>query len=95
MIYFAVQQKWTQQSDFPNGSVKKTPGSRCRRPRFDTWSGNYILPASTKTQHSQLNKYFKKKKSATLWSSYTPIRKKNLKDYKKEGRGSIPAVEPA
>ena len=27
MIYFAVQQKWTQQSDFPGGSVKKTPGS--------------------------------------------------------------------
>ena len=26
--------------DFPGGTVVETPGSQCRGPRFDPWSGN-------------------------------------------------------
>ena len=26
--------------DFPGGPVNKTPGSQCRGPEFDPWSGN-------------------------------------------------------
>lgn len=49
--------------DFPGGTVAKTPGSQCRKPRFNSWAGNYIPDASTKsthaankTQHTQINK---------------------------------------
>ena len=42
--------------DFPGGPVVKTPHSQCRGPRFNSWSGNYVLNASTKTQHSQIKK---------------------------------------
>ena len=52
--------------DFPGSPVAKTPGYQCRRPGFDSWSGNYIphattekkkrpQPAKTKTPQSQIN----------------------------------------
>ena len=48
--------------DFPGVPVVKTPRSQCRGPGLDPWSGNWIPHAAAKTQHSQMNKYFKKKK---------------------------------
>ena len=42
--------------DIPSGAADKTLSSQCRGPRFDPWSGNYIPHATTKTQHSQINK---------------------------------------
>ena len=41
--------------DFP-GPAAKTPSSQCRGPGFDPQSGSWIPYASTKTQHSQINK---------------------------------------
>ena len=38
--------------DFPGGPVAKTPCSRCRGPRFDPWSENYIPHAATKSSHA-------------------------------------------
>ena len=40
--------------------MAKTPGTQCRKPRFNPWSGNYIPHAATKTRYSQIN--IKKKK---------------------------------
>ena len=36
-------------SDFPVGSVVKTPHSQCKGPGFDPWSGTKILHATTKS----------------------------------------------
>ena len=59
------QSRSASQGDFPGGPVAKTPGSQCRAPRFDPWSGNgrshmlqlrespavtKILPAAMKTK---------------------------------------------
>ena len=33
--------------EVPGGPVTKTPSSQCRWPRFDSWSGNKILHATT------------------------------------------------
>ena len=41
--------------DFPGGSVTKTPHSQCREPGFDSWSGNSIPHARTKTMWNQIN----------------------------------------
>ena len=41
--------------NFSGGPVAKTLLSQCRGPRFDTWSGNQIPHAATKTQCSQIN----------------------------------------
>ena len=49
-----------QVGDFSGGLVAKTLSSQCRGHRFDPWSGNYIPHATTKTQFSQINNYFKK-----------------------------------
>ena len=62
--------------DFPGGLVAATPCFQCRGPRLDTWLGNYIPHATTKTQHSQRKKemfhhYLKKKKKVC-------IKRKNL-----------------
>ena len=35
--------------DLPGGPGTKTVRSKCRGPRFDPWSGNYISLATTKT----------------------------------------------
>ena len=54
--------------DFPGGPVAKIPHSKCRGPRFNSSSGNWIpqtatnnslvtakkIPHATKTQHSQI-----------------------------------------
>ena len=49
--------------DFPGGPVDQTRSPQCRGPRFDPWSGNKIPHAAMKTenattkiQHSQINK---------------------------------------
>ena len=42
--------------DFLGGPVVKTLHFQCRGPRFDPWSGNRTLHATTKTQRSQVNK---------------------------------------
>ena len=41
---------------FPGGPVAKTPHSQCSGPRFDPWLGNKVPHATTKTQHSQIDK---------------------------------------
>ena len=41
-------------TDFPGGPVAKTLHSQCRGPRFDPWTGNYILHATTKSSHGGL-----------------------------------------
>ena len=41
-----------RQRDFPGGPVVKTPCSQCRGPRFDPWSGNWILHVATKSPHA-------------------------------------------
>ena len=60
--------------DFPGGPVAKTLSSQCRGPRFHPWSENWILHATlgvrmsqlkipyatVKTQHRQINTFFKK-----------------------------------
>ena len=51
--------------DFPGGPVAKTLHSQCRESRFNFWSGNQILHATTKTQHSQI-KINKLKKLKTM-----------------------------
>ena len=35
--------------DLPGGPVAKTPGTQCRGPGFDPWSGNSIPYAATKS----------------------------------------------
>ena len=40
--------------DFPDSAVVKTPHSRCRVPRFYCGSGDQVLHATAKTQHSQI-----------------------------------------
>ena len=67
--------------DFLGGPVAKTPSSQCRKPGFDLWLGNLhpsvlqlrihklklkFLHATCKTQCSQINKNFKKKKEKPL-----------------------------
>ena len=52
-ISFTVKNCW----NFPGGPVPKTLSSPCRRPLFDPWSGRQIPQATTKTRHSQINKY--------------------------------------
>ena len=44
--------------DFPGGPVAKTPHFQCRGLGFNSWSGNWIPQAATKTWLSQRNKYF-------------------------------------
>ena len=53
--------------DFPAGPVAKTPGSQCRGPRFDLWSGTRshmlqlkALNAETKTRCSRVSIFLKK-----------------------------------
>ena len=45
-----------QARDFPGGSEVETLHTQCKGPRFDSWSGSYILPATTRTQCSQKKK---------------------------------------
>ena len=61
--------------DFPGGPVAKTLHYQCRRPQFDSYSGNKIPHPTTKcsypaaeTQHSQINnnKYSEKKKRSVF-----------------------------
>ena len=58
-------EKNIKKRDFPGGPVGKTPGSQCRGPGFDPWSGNKIPHAATKIQRSQI-KIFLNKKSAYI-----------------------------
>ena len=70
LIFFShLKILYTPDRDFPGGAVVKTPCSQCRGPRFDPWSRLDPIcvpelrspPAATKTQHNQINKYFKNK----------------------------------
>ena len=42
----------TKQRDFPGGPVIEAPCSQCRGPVSDSWSGNYIPHATTKSSHA-------------------------------------------
>ena len=45
--------------NFPGGPVAKTLHSQCKGPAFDSWSGNKIPHATTKTWYSQVNPFKK------------------------------------
>ena len=42
--------------DYPGSPVAKTPSFQGRRLGFNSWSGNEIPQAATKTRHSQISK---------------------------------------
>ena len=42
--------------DFPGGPVAKTPCSQYRGPRFNSWSGNWIPHAATKSSHAGIKR---------------------------------------
>ena len=52
----------TSKGDLPGSPVAKILHSQCKEPGFHLRLGNYIPHAATKTQHSQINKYFLKRK---------------------------------
>ena len=54
--------KKQDEGNFLGGPVAKTLCYQCRGPGFDSWSGNLIPHATTKTQHSQINNFFFLKK---------------------------------
>ena len=68
--------------DFVGGPhVAKMPHSQSRRPEFDLWSGNWIphaatksFHAPTKTQCSQISKYYKKKRKRRWAHGFSPFR---------------------
>ena len=54
--------EYVKRRDFPGGPVVKTPGSQCRRPGFNPWSGNWIPYAATKRMHITTTDFKKKKR---------------------------------
>ena len=77
------------EGDFSGGPVGKTLHSQRRGPGCDPWSGNSIPHVATKTWHSQINKYFKKRGNKVLlyntenYIQY-PVTNHNGNEYEKE-----------
>ena len=49
-------EKNIKKRDFPGGPVAKTPGSQCKGPEFNPWSGNQVLHAAPNTGRGKLKK---------------------------------------
>ena len=51
-VFYVLLKRSLSTLDFPGGLVAKTPSSQYTGPRFDSWSGNWISHAATKSLHA-------------------------------------------